>query len=311
MKKIFFIFFMICTNVLVFAQTKDNAKDDYFSFSTNGYAVNYLTPDVIYSFCYEDDTYRTLDRKSFHLDDNGFFYYSSLILIPGAIPDVVLNSGGQTSDYAKSQKRFYNYYYKTKFTASSELIEQTKNGTNIYNAENLGKFAYAPSDHYESLSWNYEAKPWVEGVKGYGIGESITISSEEEFNKIIILNGYVDVNRVDLYKKNSRVKTFTLKDLDNKVDYKINLEDLVEFQSFVLSNKTKNVKLIIEDVYKGDKWDDTCITGLVTLASYVDPDVPLNQSYTYKEDKDKVLNKIEMKKETYKIWQPDPEFSGK
>ena len=58
---------------------------------------------------------------------------------------------------------------------------------------------------------------------------------------IIIVNGYVDLQRRDLYKKNSRVKTFTVKDKINYITYTFELEDCVEFQQFYLKKATNNI----------------------------------------------------------------------
>lgn len=197
-----------------------------------------------------------------------------------------------------SRGLFYQPHFKSKFTATSELKEKTKKGTVVYKAQNLAEYAYAPQDKYVVLEWNYDGKPWVEGVDGYGIGEKIKLSTAQKFQAIDILNGYVDPKRPDLYKKNSRVKTFAVKDLDNDLDYIFHLEDVVEFQTFNFRKFTKNIELTILEVYEGDKWADTCVTGITPRSwltvgpDYEDTDVSFEQSYTYKCDRDEVLEDI-------------------
>jgi hypothetical protein len=79
----------------------------------------------------------------------------------------------------------------------------------------------------------------------------------------MILNGYVDMEKLDLYKKNSRVKVFTLEDLDNNINSKIKLADEVVFQNFKLQKPTKHIRLTIKEVYKGNKWEDTCVSSII------------------------------------------------
>ena len=69
-------------------------------------------------------------------------------------------------------------------------------------------------------------------------------------------------------KKNSRVKDIEIIDLDNNIEYSFTLVDEVRIQTFKMSQRTKNVKLIIKSVYKDDKWDDTCITSIIPEFTY-------------------------------------------
>lgn len=51
--------------------------------------------------------------------------------------------------------------------------------------------------------------------------------------------------------------------------------------------------------YKGDKWDDTCITTILPDAyssDWEDKSVPFVQTYTYKCDKKEILDRIEAAK---------------
>ena len=47
------------------------------------------------------------------------------------------------------------------------------------------------------------------------------------------------------------------------MEYDINLDDAVYVQCIKLKKPTKNIILYIKEVYKGDKWDDTCVSCLV------------------------------------------------
>lgn len=222
-------------------------------------------------------------RELFYLDKNGFYHLKiqkDLIVIfeknkvsefiePSEKQNVIPN---ETNNYFEQWKKrieenneYYNMYkFNTVYTASSEL----KEGTTIYSAKNLGTLFLPPDSKESSRMWNLGHKPWVEGVAGYGENEFITINTSKEFNEINILNGYVARERLDLYKKNSRVKDIEIIDLDNNIKYSFTLLDEVRIQTIKMTQWTKNIKLIIKSVYKGDKWDDTCITSIIPELVY-------------------------------------------
>lgn len=252
----------------LFCQKKDYANGKYFEFAHIWHSTDYVTPDGIYEFNNEDDTYKKLDRKLLRLDKDGYVYFDDQIIIPGINWVKFKMPYFGVYDGKSSKNSYYHENFGTKYSASSTLTENKKTGTVTYEAANLGKFAKESFSHYENLIWIDGSLPWVEGEKGYGKGVTIKLSTEEEFDYLMILNGYVDVTRLDLYKKNSRVKTFKVKDLDNNKEYKFELEDIVEFQFFYFSEKTKNVELVIEDVYKGDSWDDTCVKAIIPGSYY-------------------------------------------
>ena len=125
----------------------------------------------------------------------------------------------------------------------------------------------------ECYLWGFSETvvPWVEGKNGYGIGEWIEydISSflegrrdlVNENAKLYILNGYVNPKLPHLYKENSRIKKATLI-IDDSTEIKIEFDDIVEFKCVELGRPFTKVRLIIDEVYKGSKYDDTCITAI-------------------------------------------------
>ena len=50
--------------------------------------------------------------------------------------------------------------------------------------------------------------------------------------------------------------------LASKKEIKIQFNDYVEITNVKISGEVKKIKLIIDDVYKGTKYKDTCITGI-------------------------------------------------
>lgn len=113
---------------------------------------------------------------------------------------------------------------------------------------------------------------WVEGVPGYGIGETLTYYfkyGSPRITKIIIANGYV--KSTSTWKNNSRVKKLKVY-LNDKPYALLNLTDTSALQEFKLknplgfkepkSNDEWTLKFEILDVYKGQKYDDVAISEI-------------------------------------------------
>ena len=120
---------------------------------------------------------------------------------------------------------------------------------------------------------------WVEGVKGYGIGEYIVYHFNQtapRITKIIIANGYVKSEKA--YRENSRVKKLKLY-LDDKPFAILNLEDSRREQTFEFEpigrKRPINVdwkeldklpkwtlKFEILEIYQGEKYDDVAISEI-------------------------------------------------
>ena len=235
-KRIIFLLAVFVCFTKVYAQAKDLSKDKYYSLNLAWYSTHYVTPQCIYEVNNEEETYTKLSRNRIYLDKTGYYHFDDKVFIPGLMAvKFDLKKGRLFNDsYAEEKGVYFNDSFGAKYSASSSLSEKTKNEIKKYDAENLGRFAFSSTSHYESLSWNFNSIPWVEGEKGYGIGSTIRISTKEYFDTLCILNGYVNIEKLDLYKKNSRVKVFNVKDLDNNLEYRIELEDIVEFQYFLL-----------------------------------------------------------------------------
>ena len=216
--------------------------------------------DKITIYDEETETTSELDRSRFFLGEDKFYH----LIDKNDIEQIALFGNDS----------FVNFYplevdgdpEKVRISEWQTEFRKTVQEYNMYPAyvaENLGTFFLPPADKGSHPSWDTEHKPWVEGAKGYGINQFIKVKTNSQFSGLAVVNGYVDFYRRDLYKKNSRVKTFRVKDLENKLEYDINLDDAVYVQCIKLKKPTKNIILYIKEVYKGDKWDDTCVSSLV------------------------------------------------
>lgn len=129
--------------------------------------------------------------------------------------------------------------------ASSTLVAQ---GTKSYSISNLTD--------------NDPMTAWVEGVVGYGIGESFEIESPG-VNEIY--NGYQ--SSPTGWLNNSRVKRFKVY-VNGKPNCFLDLMDEMGRQIFDLgvpapeNGEKNNFKFEIVDVYKGLKYDDVCISHI-------------------------------------------------
>ena len=140
---------------------------------------------------------------------------------------------------------------------SSYLKEKTKE----YPVENLNDF--------------FVDTPWVEGIKGDGIGEGFTIA---EWNKtvypyLLIMNGYISYKKPYLYKQNNRVKAVKVTGLKSGKSKILEVLDTPHPQTVDISfiTEVEDIRVEIADVYKGTKYDDTCLHFCITYPNKVIP----------------------------------------
>jgi len=149
-----------------------------------------------------------------------------------------------------------NYQVK----ASSALPDTKKN---TYKAENVSDLNYKTA--------------WVEGVKGYGIGEYVEFTfpkSHPRITRIIFANGYI--KSYNTWINNARVKTLKMY-IDNVPYAIIELEDIYaeqyievppigkspdEINYGIDSERKWTMKFEILEVFKGNKYEDTAITEI-------------------------------------------------
>ena len=138
----------------------------------------------------------------------------------------------------------------------------TKYKTRNYLTE--GKIKYVP----ENLSDISIGKPWVEACDDSGIGERIYINHSNYIKSLIISNGFVSF-KVSTYYNNNRVKLLRVYNSANKNEFfTVELPDSAVPFEIKLPFNTQIVELEILDVYKGEKYDDTCINFILCKCDY-------------------------------------------
>ena len=125
----------------------------------------------------------------------------------------------------------------------------------------------------ENLDKDYVDSPWVEGVKGDGIGEGFTIKSKEVYPYLLIMNGYISYRKPYLYKQNSRIKKIKVTGLKSGKTAVLDVLDTPHPQTVDISFITdlEDIRVEINDIYKGTKYDDTCLHLCVTYQNKVIP----------------------------------------
>ncbi len=107
--------------------------------------------------------------------------------------------------------------------------------------------------------------PWVEGVPGDGIGEGFTIKGSGYKKPLVpyllIINGYISYEKPYLYKQNNRVKKIKVTGVKSGKSKILDILDTPHPQTVDISfiDQVEDLRVEIADVYKGSKYDDTCL----------------------------------------------------
>ncbi|NLW48798.1 MAG: DUF4424 family protein [Firmicutes bacterium] len=175
--------------------------------------------------------------------NNGF----TLVRPPGQLD--------HTSWYVFNKDKYYFDFHNYQAKASSVL-----QGKDEYKAMNVADLS--------------SRSAWVEGVKGDGIGESITLTLKKpiKVNQIGIIPGYTKSR--ELYFANNRVAEVKIVIDDTYTITKSLADEYVSFSPYSpkayqmidlgkYNKPVTNIVITITKVYKGSKYDDTCISEIL------------------------------------------------
>jgi phosphate transport system substrate-binding protein len=165
---------------------------------------------------------------------------------------------GSAGLFCEEELRVFVHWYDSaisRVVASSTLEDDT---TNNYSYDNL-------------LDRTYQS--WVEGVPGNGIGESftLTLDTKEPIAGFALKNGYGDLN---YYAKNNRVRSFRIY-FDDVYSETIAIKDSIHFEQYAFKTPVscKEIRFVIDSVYQGTVYDDTCVAEIALLGNIVSADV--------------------------------------
>ena len=213
------------------------------------------------------------------------------ILLTFAFAAAVMTAGAQVKELEPENSYTipdYAQFLKNKQAAAEECDGCPEDGEGdneqdcfpVTNIKATSRLAPQGNNNYDEKNlYDYNhLTPWVEGVKGYGIGEKATLTLEDVtagFRGISIVNGY-SKSKV-AWKNNSRVKKLKVS-YDGRPMFILNLKDQMGEQHFDFDNvlnedddelvRTFTVTIEILDVYKGDKYDDTAISEVEFLGCH-------------------------------------------
>jgi len=195
-------------------------------------------------------TLEILDNITFlnvHFDDGKDERW--LILANGTLCDIYKSDGKYIHGVTGSVNRDDIIWFCPEIVSSSSYLVEND-------------ISYSP-DNLEVH--NKTDKPWVEGVKGYGINEKIFFEKGSIHNGSMHISiGYVSYDKPYLYKYNSRPKKIKLS-VENKFSIIADLKDTPHYQEIKLpSNIDQDDILVLEilEVYQGTKYEDTCINTI-------------------------------------------------
>ena len=148
-----------------------------------------------------------------------------------------------------------NYVFD--YSSSSYFYETLKSGTNYYVADNLKKKG---------------GLPWVPKANGHsGVGEYIDLSGPyDEHLKLEFRNGFQSPEHPDYYEKNCRVKKLLVTCSQTGKSKSFELPDtksrqILDIRSIIPQEPCEklNLRIEIQSVYKGNKYDDLCIDSII------------------------------------------------
>lgn len=263
------ILVLFCFNIFIEAQSYKQ-----IDISEEGELVAYVTPKEIYMVYEYEKKYYVINRNNLRYDIDGFlklkFQGKDYLIIDGEIISQYFtefkNDGENTYD---ASLEYFHDYNLLKIDSSSFYSETISDKLIKYTPDNLYK-AFLIGCKCHPYWWNTSHIPWVEGSKGNGIGENVTIEFKKPIIGFSLLNGYVDINNLKLYKENSRIKSILISDLVNKTTQTVFIEDSVGFKFIKLERPAIAIKIIINEVYEGSKYQDTCISAIIDHQFYRD-----------------------------------------
>lgn len=261
MKKIIF-FLCLFQFFYLNAQEKESLSGKIFYNYGGEITWDFLTDSILELSEYTDEKGLVSQKLEYKYVNAGPYYHLILrddskelkyVALPGVYDEFLLLYED------KSIKPIHNglfgrnsifYANKTKYITDNYLTE----GLIKYIPENLGDLSIG--------------KPWVEGETDSGIGKSIKIENSRLFKYLVISNGFVSY-KPSTYYNNNRLKKIRIINKENEAQQvEVLLKDTAIPAEIELPFETKKIDIEILEVYKGEKYDDTCINFILCKSYY-------------------------------------------
>lgn len=162
----------------------------------------------------------------------------------------------------------FDKQYPCTESAISEIVQVYKDCSSFLKEKNKDYVV-------ENLAKQGVDTPWVEAANGSGIGEGFTIvnSWKKTYPYLLIMNGYISYEKPYLYKQNNRIKKIKVTGIKSGKSKELDVLDTPHPQTVDISFLTdpEDIRIEIADVYRGTKYDDTCLHFCVTYNNEVIP----------------------------------------
>jgi hypothetical protein len=149
------------------------------------------------------------------------------------------------------------------------LVENTSKGRIAYSVDDMLKYYSRMLDGH--VVCNPDAKPWATNKEPIGLTIEVEFNIPKsrnytKYNHIVILNGYANPLKRNLFKENRRIKKIQIESLDEDKPFSIiaYFDDEAMFKRIPFPESVSKVKLTILDYYEGSKYKDLCIQYIGT-----------------------------------------------
>lgn len=272
MKKVFFLLFIIFTTYSFSQEFIGRTYWSYIGFGDGGNGIIYSFSDTLFTKTIdtysEKDTSECFEYKLIYKNKIPFLKYkenSQIIEVPVLYNNdylFILRKSIQDISYGTD----FTPYCSGRFLTNSLAEPIIKNVDYVKYSSVLEEkdiiFSFAPHPVYLTMS------PWVPDVKedkNMSIEFTVYFGANTSDNNIILVNGFVNIEKTYLYEQNSRAKDIEVIFYDTTGKSKtesILLEDTPNPQLIKCPEDfiTKNVKIIIKSTYQGSKYSDVAIS---------------------------------------------------
>ncbi|MBE6758587.1 MAG: discoidin domain-containing protein [Ruminococcaceae bacterium] len=185
-----------------------------------------------------------------------------------AINKGVFNSGGSGGNAPEPAATHSTATTTTTAAPTTTTTTEPGNYPPKFTKFTASSFYYKDEANKCKIEYAFDNKPgtcWQDGVDGYGIGEWLeaSASSNQLVSCITFYNGFQKKNSMDLYNGNSRVKAITVYWEGGSKSFSLTDTKPPQFLWLDEPVSTRYVRVVIDDVYEGDRYADTCIADIV------------------------------------------------
>jgi hypothetical protein len=198
-----------------------------------------------------------------------------ITLRPGAFGQAVITENATTGETEWNHTSYMGWGAKMSFEGDAKMGGTWELHRQDYKATASSTLAPGKEFRYDAQLLAEDdpdtgSSAWVEGVKGDGLGEAVTLTLDKpaKVRRIGLVNGYAKND--DIYRKNNRVSKLDVS-VNGGASFSVSVPDerlsseMFYFDLPASTDSVSTVKLTIAGVHKGNKYDDTCLSDVVLV----------------------------------------------